>query len=818
MNNLWFDIRYALRQLRKEPGFTLTAVATLALGIGALTTVATWTNAVLYNPWPHVANPETVRFIDATVLGGEGYSVHIDQVRFIRDSNRSFSNVMAFMLAPLNLMQPGAEAQALNAGLVSSNYFQFLGLKPEAGHFFDASASDRAYGSHDEIVLSDHLWRDRFATDPSVVGRAVSINQHIFTVIGVAPRDFSGVFGGIAELAWVPLSSVRELSADAEPDPLRTWGLQAAVRLRPGVHDAAAAAELHTLARTFALTQRNNARYNGWDLNLRDAAHFERGFFGVIGEQLPVLLGASVLLMILVCVNIASLLAQRGARQRCEIAIRTALGARPTRIASQVFIETAMLAFAGTVAGYGASTFLSRTVYVLLPDIGLPLTFNLSGDARIFHFVAAVAIVTTLACGMYPVRQSLRISQREALHEGGAAVTGARSRVGQRVLLGFQLGVCFVVLVCCGLLTRTAINIVTRSTGFNRANVLTASLDLSRSSYTEERGLAFQAALLDKLRSMPGVAGATMTSHLPMGDDGSGDTQAFSIPGYVPAKNEEMDVVTDFEGPEFFHTMGIPLLEGREFTSNDNTSSATVAVINETMARRYWPKGDAVGHSIVVNGKKSWQIVGIVHDYAYTDPENMDPSPLLFLPMAQYYVGSDVKVAVRSRSTASTLAPELRSAVASLDSSLPVEDVRTLEQVAGERYQFASIPAELLAVYALSSLLVAMLGLYAVTAYSVIERNREFALRMALGSTRSGIFRLVLQGGAITAAFGLLAGGLGSIAAVRLIRSMLFQVAPFDPVSYCAAALFLLLTVVFSGLAPARRAARIEPMRALRSE
>jgi predicted permease len=368
------------------------------------------------------------------------------------------------------------------------------------------------------------------------------------------------------------------------------------------------------------------------------------------------------------------------------------------------------------------------------------------------------------------------------------------------------------------LLTRTAINIVTRGTGFNRANVLTAVIDLSRSSYTEERGLAFQDALLNKLRALPDAAGATLTSHLPMGDDGSGNTQGFSIPGYVPAKGEEMDVVTDFEGPDFFHAMGIPLFEGREFTRNDNAGSPNVAVINATMARRYWPKGDAIGHSIVVNDKKTCQIVGIVQDYAYTDPANLDPSPLLFLPMAQYYNGSDIKIAVRSRTTAAALATELRSTLASLDSGLPVENMRTLEDVAGERYKFARIPAELLAVYALSSLLVAMLGLYAVTAYSVIERNREFALRMALGSTRTGIFRLVLEGGAVTAAFGLLAGGLGSIAAVRLIRAMLFEVAPFDPVSYCIAAGLLLLTVAVSGLAPARRASQIEPMRVLRSE
>jgi len=817
MTSLFQHLRFAMRQLRKAPGFTITAVLTLALGIGALTTVATWTNAIAYNPWPRVANPGSIRFIDATVLGNEGYSIRYDTFSMVRDQGRSFSSAIGFEMSILNLGVPGAPAQAIEAGTVSSSYFQFLGLHPQLGRFFDPSEGDRAFGAHDEVVLSDSLWRERFAADPGVVGRTVSINRHTFTVIGVAPRDFSGIFGGIQEMAWVPLSSVGSLSAEPSSDPLKDFSLQGAVRLRPGVSDAAAAAELHALARNYAQAQAGNARYSRWDLNLRDSAHFEKGLFGLLGQVLPVLLAASVLLMVLVCINIASLLGQHAARRRHEIAIRTALGASPARIAGQVFTETALLALAGALAGWAASIAMSRSLYVLLPDFGVPVLFNLHTDFRIAGFVAAIAVAVTLACGMFPVRQSLRVSQNEALHEGGAAVAGrSRKRLGQRIMLGVQLGVCFLVLVCCGLLTRTSLNIVHRATGFNAANCLTASFDLGRVNYTEERGLAFQAALLDKVRTSPGVAGATLTSHLPMGDWGSGNAQGFSIPGYAPAKGKDMAVVTDLEGPDFFRTMGIALREGRDFSTSDDAGAPGVALVNETMAKRYWPKGDAVGHSLIVD-KKPWQIVGIVGNYAYSDPADLDPSPLLFLPMAQRY-SAHAFIAVRSRIGAFDVAPQLRRAMAAMDSSLPLEDVRTLEDVAGVRYQFASIPAELLGVYALSSVLVAMMGLYAVMAYSVIERHREFALRMALGSTRAGIFKLVLGGSSMTAAIGLAVGGLGSIAAVRLLRAMLFGVTPFDPVTYVAAAAFLLLTVFVSGLAPARRAARIEPMKALRME
>ena len=812
------DLRYAVRQLRMSPGFALTAVLTLALGIGALTTVATWTNAVLFNPWPQVRDARSLRFVSATVLGGDGYSVRYDQFQYVRRQSRSFSDAAAFDLATLNLALPNTQPQAIPAGTVSSNYFQLLGVKPEVGNFFQSDADDHAFGSMDAIVLSDGLWRDRFNADPSVVGRSISINRHVFTVAGVAPPEFSGIFGGVAEAAWVPLSALRDLSVDAPADPLLHAGLQVVVRLRPGIADATSKAELHTLARSFALAQKND-QLNSWDLNLYDSSNMQKGFFGAIGEILPVLLGASCLLMLLVCINIASLLGQRAARRRREIAIRTALGAKPSRIASQVFIETGLLAFAGALAGWAVSVGISRAVYILLPDFGFPITFNLHSDWRIITFVAAIAIAVTLTCGMYPIRQSLRVSQREALHEGSTAVAGAtRKRIGQRIVLGIQLGICFIVLACCGLLTRTSLNIFNRPVGFDRTNTLTTTIDLSRAGYTDDRARLFLGEVLDHLRTAPGVASATLTTHLPMGDWGSGNTRDFSIPGRVPSKGEDRSVITDFDGPDFFHTMGIQLQQGRDFATSDNDSAAKVAVINESMAHRYWPQGNALGSAIVVD-KVQRQIVGIVHDFAYHSPDNTEPAPVVFLPLLQGKSGYGyAMIAIHSRTGATAVVSQLRKAVADLDSSVPLENVRTLEDVTGEQYQMSRIPAELLGVYAICSVLVAMMGLYAVMAYSVIERNREFALRMALGSSRQGIFRLVLQGSAAVILIGLGTGGLGSIAAVRLLRSILFNVSPFDLLSFSVAAVVLVLTVLVAGIAPAHRAATIEPMQALRNE
>jgi hypothetical protein len=309
-----------------------------------------------------------------------------------------------------------------------------------------------------------------------------------------------------------------------------------------------------------------------------------------------------------------------------------------------------------------------------------------------------------------------------------------------------------------------------------------------------------------------------LTTHLPMGDWGSGNTRDFSVPGHIPAKDEDKQVVADFDGPDFFRTMGISLQKGRDFTTSDNENSPKVAIINTVMAQRYWPKGDAIGGTIVVD-KLPRQIVGVAPEFAYHSPNNTDHDPVIFLPMLQGRSGYGYAIlAIHSRTNAIGLAGQLRRAVTALDPFLPIEQIRTLDDVTGQQYQISRIPAELLGVYAICSVLVAMMGLYAVMAYSVLERNREFAVRMALGSSRGGIFRLVIHGSASVILVGLVVGGAGSIAAVRLLRSMLFNVAPFDPISFSLAAVALVMTVLLAGITPARRAAGIEPMQALRTE
>jgi predicted permease len=774
----------------------------------------------MFDPYPHVSDPRSLRFVDATVRGSQGYSVHYDQFEFLRERDKSFENPAVFTITVFDLASPGAPPEALAGGLVSSNYFQLLGLKPQLGRFFTVVNNDRVYGSHDEVVLSDREWRVRFNADAKIVGQVIFANRHPFTVVGVAPRDFAGIYGGMGELLWMPLSASRSLQPDPTADPLKDMGLMLAARLRPGFSHEMAAAELHTAAHILAQEQEaKGANMAGWDLNLRDSAHFERGLFGVIGEQWPALLGAALLLLLLVCINTASLLGQRAARRRREIAIRTSLGATSRRIASQLFIEALLLAGMGGVVGWAASLVLARSLYVVLPSFGFSLAFNLDTDWRVLGLVAVLVMLVALLCGMMPIRQALRSSQRDALYEGSYGILGSsRNRWVKIASVGMQLGLCFVVLVGSALLMRTLLNVLHRGRGFDRENAMTAQLSLSRSGYTKEKGLAFETALLNELRSSPVVREATLTTHLPMGDEGSGNTWDLAVPGYAPAKNESMSVVTDLEGPAFFHTMGIALVQGREFTAQDREGAPLVAAINEDMAHRYFPKGNALGSTVMMGpDKQACQIVGIVKNYAYYSPQDTDPEPVVYLPILQHYQNS-VFVAARSRTTAEAVEPALRQTVARLDGALPLENVQTLKDVSEVRYQLARIPVELLGVFALASLLVATLGLYAVMAYAVTERSREFALRMAVGATRVQIVRLVVNGGLETVAAGLVIGGVGAFFAARLLRSMLFGVGVFDPLSFIVAAMVLVVTVLLAGLAPAARAASIQPMQALRTE
>ena len=510
------DLRYALRQLRKSPGFAAVVVLTLAVGIGAVTTVFTWANAVLFNPWPQVERASQIRSLDASVQGGRGYTLHYDQLLYLREHHQGFAELTAHEMFAVDLAGGDARPQRYWSGIVASNYFHLLGVKPALGRTF-AVHDDRAYGSAPEVVIGYDLWRSRFQSDPGIIGRTINVNRHPLTIIGVAPENFVGIYGGLAQSLWVPFSELPALT-DGKADPLMTgnFGLEVAGRLRPGVTSEQASAELHTLAHQFAAGKKSSY-FTGWDLFLSDPAHMTRGIFGDVTAIVPILLSAAGLLLALVCANVTVLLIQRSSRRARELAVRASLGATRARLLRQLLTETAVLAVIAGAAGWLASIGLSRAMYGLLPKVDMTFVFNLQPDLRILAFAVGLTAITVFACGLFPARQLLNISQVSALHDGATAVVGSRSRTRRNALLSLQLALCFVVLVASGLLTRTLWNLVHRDPGFTTENVLVASLDVTRAGYNEQNGLAFQRALLERLRAIPGVNTASLTSYVPMG-------------------------------------------------------------------------------------------------------------------------------------------------------------------------------------------------------------------------------------------------------------------------------------------------------------
>lgn len=808
------DLRFALRQLKHNRGFSALAILTLALGIAAVTTVFTWANAVLFNPWPRVKRASEIRSLAARIDTGGGYSLHYDQLLYVRDHHHGFADAIGHEMFAVDLASTGTRPERYWSGIVTSNYFPMLGVTPILGRGFTPH-DNRAYGSAPEVVISYDLWRSRFRGDPGVLGRTISVNRQPLTIVGIAPESFVGIYGGMLQSLWVPFSELPALT-DGKPDPLMNgYGLQVMTRMRPGVTDQQASAELHNVAQQFA-AQKNSAFYKNWDLLMSDPGHMSRGLYGSISEVIPILFGAASLLLVLVYANVAVLLIQRSSRRTRELAVRTSLGASGSRLLGQLLTETAVIAVLAGVTGWLASIALSRTMYALLPKADVSFAFNFQPDLRILAFALGLTAITVLACGLLPARQVLKFSQTAALHDGATAVLGSRSRTRRNVLLSLQLALCFVVLVACGLLTRTLWNVVHRDPGFSTDNTLVASMDLKRAGYSEEKGLAFQRVLLERLRSLPDVSSVSVTSYVPMGMSGGGNVRDIAVAGYEPAKDESMSIVVDSVGPEYFKTLRIPILEGREFNDRDTGAAPCVAIVNQSMARKYWPKDNVVGSQIEV-GKRACEVVGVNRNIIYRSVTYDNGDPVVYLSMLEDYQGW-FSIVMRGTASVQNLLPELDREVSALDSTLPINDIETLDDHVQTSYSDAKAPAELIGVYGICSLLVATLGVYAGLAYSVVERTKEFALRVALGAERQRIFSMVLHESGRIALGGIVVGAIGAFFAVRIIKSLLYGVSPFDPFSAAAALLLLAVTAGFAAWLPARRAASIEPMQALRSE
>jgi putative ABC transport system permease protein len=808
------DLRYALRILIRNPAFTTVTVLSLALGIGANTTIFSFVNALLLKP-PAVADPDRLVEVwehNTTRGTGIGSSMQLSypDFEYFRDHNRSFSAMAAFTGEPAAVVwNREGEGEMLRAAMVSDNFFSLLGVRPALGRAFLAQ-EDRSGTDETVVVLSHALWKDRFGSDPAVLGQGLVLNGRRFTVIGVAPPSFTGLMAGFTADVWTPMPMHAAVNPGIDLAERHQHWVVGVGQLRPGMTQSDAAADLALLGQQLATTYPDANRHLA--PSAMAVALIPSPFRGVVGGASGVLMAVVGLVLLIACANVANLLLAKAAGRRREIAIRFALGANRRRVVQQVLTESVVIAVIAGALGLVFSMWAAPLLLSMKPA-SLPLFLNVSPDVRVLGFTLAASLMTGVAFGLAPALQQSRIDQIDGLKEGSQQSGASKSRLRSALVVA-QVTACVVLLVGASLCLRSLMNARSIDPGFTIENGVTASLNVQTFGYDETRGREFYDNLLARVRTVPGVRAAALADHLPLG-------QIMRMAGVVVpgAGTEPIGIELAIVTPGYFEAMGIPLVRGRDFTANDDPRGPAVVVINEQMAKRYWPKQDAVGEFITLAGRDNQgtraQVIGVVRTGKYQSLGE-SPKPYLYRPLAQEY-GPNAQLIVRAVDE-TTVGGSLRETVRSLDPRLALVGLETLRQ----HMQLPLFPAQaagaLLGLFGALALLLAVVGLYGVISYTVSQRAREIGVRIALGARDADVVRLVLSQGLRLTALGLGIGFAGALAVSRVLSSVLYGVTPTDPVSFGLVGGVLMIVALVASYVPARWAMRVDPIRALRSE
>jgi predicted permease len=818
MHTILQDLRYTLRTMRRSPGFTAVAILTLALGIGANTTIFSWMQGFVARPLPLVRAPERLVALETRAPGGVGWSVSYPNYADWREQARTVDGIIATSMMQFSLRaagEGGGEGTAQSAwGLfVSANYFDVLGIRPLLGRGF-LPAEDSVPRGAPVTVLSYGLWQRQFGGDPGIVGKEVLVNNQPFTVVGVAPRSFGGTWVGLNFDLYVPVMMQPALSPGAGLIERRgTYWLQGYARLKPGATVAQARTELNAIQERIGEVHAA-ARGTGVIVTPFD----RQGAQEWLRPVFIALLAVTGLVLLIACANIANLLLARAAGRRREVGIRLALGASRGRLISQLLTESLFLATLGGGAGVLLSVWARPWLGALIPTTQYPVDAALysgSLDARVLSFTAAATVLAALAFGLAPALRASRPELVPALKDGGGDRGVARTRLGGGLVVA-QVALTLVALVSSGLFLRTMHAMREADVGFrDPEQVLLVSTNLHLAGHKRATGEPFMDRLLERARALPGVSAAGLAMSVPLGF-GGGSGSTVKIEGYTPQRDENMSVSYNSVSPDYFRTMGITLVRGREFGDDDRAGSLPVAIVNESFAERYWPGEDPIGKRFDPTTGQWLTVVGVAKDGKY---EQLDdpPQPFMYFPLAQWY-SADITLHLRATGDPNALVSTVRKSFEALDPGLPFLQPRTLEEHMGAAMLAQRLGALLLSVLGAIALALAVIGLYGVISYGVSQRTRELGIRVALGAGRGEVLRLIIREGMGLAALGVAIGIVGAFAGGRLLASQLYGVSPADPLTYAAIALLLAGVALVASYIPARRAARIDPMLALRGE
>jgi predicted permease len=813
MDSFRQDLRFAVRQLLRSPGFALLAIAMLGLGIGSTTTIFSVINTVFLRPPAHLRQPERLVMAFTSDFSGPRYgtSSYADYVDFTSGAP-GLQSLAAFVAQPFNVAW-GSQSFRVMGEMVSENYFGVLGVPLALGHGFAPGTTET------EVVIGYGLWHRRFGGAADVVGRTIKVSGHSFTVAGVAPESFTGAMRGIRVELWTPLAANRVLSpADDMLTNRGDRGLFLVGRLRDGVSVGelqsqlgVVAARLHgTYGRTW-IDRTGSARVVTV-LPERDARVFPT-IRGPVTQFLALLMGVACLVLAICCANLANLLLARGTARRREVAVRLALGGGRARLVRQLLTEGLVLAAAGAVGGVVLATWATGALASFEPPLPVPVALDFPLDTRILLFTVLATAVTVLLSGLAPALRATRLDGTAALR-GDLSAAGGPRRIGLRDgLVIAQVAVSLVVLAAAGLFLASLRNATRIDPGFRAEGLALARLELGIQGYDSLRGRAFYTELQRRVRSLPGVEAVSLTEIVPLGF--SRQRRGIEVEGYAPAEGEEMEFGINTVDAGYFETMEIPLVQGRGFDSRDREGSAPVAIVNESFARRFWPGENPIGRRFSSRRGGAREVIGVAKDGKYWSLTEA-PQPHFYEPFAQAYE-PDMVLVVRAAGDARSILPALIREAHALDPELPVE-ANTMAEHLGYALLPQRVGATVLGVFGLVAALLAAFGLYGVMSYVVSQRTAEIGIRMALGARSRDVRMLVVRRALALTVAGLGIGLISAAAATRLLGAFLVDVSPTDPTTLATvAALFAVVAVLASWL-PASRAAAVDPMRALRTE
>jgi len=810
------DLRYGLRMLRKSPGFTAVAVLTLAIGIGANATIFSFVNALLMHIPSGVAAPSRLVAVWNRLPNGQEMQFSYPDYLYFRDHNDVFSDFIAYSSDPTQASwTQSGESSLVGVRLVSANYFQTLGASPIVGRGFLPSEDTNADAAP-VVVVSYRFWRDRLGSDRAILGRSVTLNARAFTVIGVAPPDFSDLEPGFETAFWAPLTMQKTLAPGSD---LLTNGdgywIFVVGRLKPGVTRQQAQADLKVVANQLAREHPETKK--GWTADVSPISGLDPETRGLLTDFSALIMAVTGLVLLIVCANAANLLLAQASKRRHEMTIRAALGAQRNRIFRQVLTESALLSLMAGGIAILFSSWAGPLILALKPPMLSFIQLNLPLDWHMVAFTALVSVATGLVFGLAPALQSSKIDVATRLKDGSLGSWG-KSRF-RSILVVAQVAVCLVLLIGASLCLRSLMNAQSIDPGFRISDGVVVELDPQILGYSDVQAKAFYSDVIARIKGLPGVRSVSVTNYLPLGFESI--SQSMKIEGRPASDTKNVAAGAMFVGPGYFATMGIPVINGREFRRDDNGSAPSVVIVNEALAERYWPGRSPIGKRISLNEdarhRQVWsEIVGVVSTGKYRSLRE-EPEPFVYHCFLQAF-DPHATIVIHTGGNPRAMLSLIHHAVQAVNPALPILNQETMQSYMSVPLFPAHITGVLLGAFGGLALLVAMVGLYGVIAYVVVQRTHEIGIRMALGAKPDEILRLIIGRGLKLALIGTGIGVTAAFGATRVLSSLLYGISPTDPVTFVAIPILLVIVALAACYVPARRAMRVDPMVALRYE